>query len=236
MLTIALVGADGAGKSTIARQVLRLLPPPARYMYMGVNLEASRVMLPTTRLLLELKRMSGGRPDMSAPVENDVAPSNGGYRVFRSIRTDLRYANLIAEEWFRQFVAWYYVRRGEIVIFDRHFVWDYHSSFSNPHNTAGSWMRRWHDQFLRRLYPRPDLVICLDAPAEVLFRRKGEGTLKDRERRRAEYLRLGAVTTNFVVVDVDRPSELVVREVANVILRACAGSLTPANRSDAGKS
>ena len=64
MTTVALIGPDGAGKSSIMRRVSERLPVPSRTIYMGVNLESSRLMLPTTRLALELKRRRGGRPDM----------------------------------------------------------------------------------------------------------------------------------------------------------------------------
>ncbi|MGH3470565.1 MAG: hypothetical protein ACRDPG_00785, partial [Nocardioidaceae bacterium] len=65
--TVALVGADGAGKSTVSRMLTRTaLPRPVKRIYMGVNLEASTLMLPTTRLLLAAKRARGGRPDLVA--------------------------------------------------------------------------------------------------------------------------------------------------------------------------
>ena len=52
-LRVALVGADGAGKSTITRLLETApLPAPVKRIYMGVNLEASSLMLPTTRLLV----------------------------------------------------------------------------------------------------------------------------------------------------------------------------------------
>jgi thymidylate kinase len=220
MFTVALVGADGAGKTTVARQVVSRLPC-SRYLYMGVNLEASGIMLPSTRLALEVKRLMGGRSDMSAPRTDRDARGRGG--LLGSVRTELRFANQIAEEWFRQLVAWYYVRRGTVVVFDRHFYWDYHQSLTSPAARAG--MRGWHDRLLRRAYPRPDLVICLDAPAKVLFERKKEGTLEDREGRRDEYLRLGAVTDGFVVVSVDRPTDEVVADVVDVIERERAARM-----------
>ena len=56
-LTVALVGADGAGKSTVTRLLQTAdLPRPVKTIYMGVNLEASSLMLPTTRALLLLRR------------------------------------------------------------------------------------------------------------------------------------------------------------------------------------
>jgi thymidylate kinase len=70
---------------------------------------------------------------------------------------------------------------------------------------------------LERVYPKPDLVIMLDAPAEVLHARKPEATVAWLERRRQQYLELAPVVPQFVVVDVDRPLEAAVSEVVAVI-------------------
>jgi len=70
---------------------------------------------------------------------------------------------------------------------------------------------------LFRSYPRPDLVICLDAPAALLFERKPEGTLEDRERRRREYLELGRNTPGFRLVRADQPQERVIQDVIEAI-------------------
>lgn len=216
MPTVALVGGDGAGKSTIAREVVRRLGNRGRYIYMGINREASNFMLPSTWLILELKRRAGGRPDLAPPriAGNGHARRQGA---LARLKTDLRYANQIAEEWFRQLAAWYHLRLGAIVIFDRHFVWDYHASFATGGSSHTSVMHKWHDELLRQRYPRPDLVICLDAPGDVLMRRKAGGNAEERERRRREYLELGAQTPGFRLVNVDRPQEAVIQEVMAAI-------------------
>jgi thymidylate kinase len=107
-------------------------------------------------------------------------------------------------------------RRGAIVVFDRHFFADYYAYdvVARPHRSAS---RRVHGFILSRLYPRPDLVFYLDAPAEVLLERKGEGTLDSLERRRREYFELGRVLDGFSVVDASRPLDVVTREVADTI-------------------
>ena len=62
MFTVALIGPDGAGKSTIGRKLQEISPLPMKYVYMGVNLESSNLVLLTTRLLLEIKRTTPSIP------------------------------------------------------------------------------------------------------------------------------------------------------------------------------
>jgi thymidylate kinase len=76
-----------------------------------------------------------------------------------------------------------------------------------------------HGWLLAHAYPKPDLVVYLDAPAEVLLARKQEGTLESLEQRRQDYLRLAEVFEHFVVVDATRPPEVVASDVADAIMR-----------------
>lgn len=137
-------------------------------------------------------------------------------RTVRSGRSFLRLGNRLAEEWHRALVASLHKRRGSIVVFDRHFFADYYAYDVSlkPRRSAS---RRVHGFVLSRIYPRPDLAIYLDAPAEILFERKGEGTLESLERRRREYRELGQVLREFTVVDASLPLDAVTREVADVI-------------------
>jgi thymidylate kinase len=189
-LTVALIGPDGAGKSSVARRLPGRLEAPARYVYMGVNLEASNLLLPTTRLALAVKRARGQRPDL-AP--SSGAPTSGAtvplLRVGRSTKQLVTVSNLVAEEWFRQLVIWWHRMHGRVVVLDRHFLFDYYRHDVVPQQPVSA-PRRFHGFLLRRVYPRPDLVLLLDAPADVLFGRKPEGTVEQLERRRQEYLTL----------------------------------------------
>ncbi len=236
MACVALIGPDGAGKTTIGRKLERALPMPARYLYMGVNLEASGLMLPTTRLMLMFKRARGGRPDMvlsTAHGERRPPPRHPVKRLAGRVKSAVRVTNWLAEEWFRQLVAWAWQRRGYLVVFDRHFFADYYA-----HDVAGSHApslaRRLHGVVLRRFYPRPSLVVCLDAPAEVLFARKGEGTLAWLEARRAEYLALRPAVEAFVVVDASQPPEAVLRDVVAAITAHAGGPVGAAPPAGGG--
>lgn len=222
MVTVALIGPDGAGKTTVARRVSAALGRPAAYLYMGINAEASNVMLPTTRLILEVKRRRGGRPDLSG-WRNPAGPDGTSNDPLAEIKSMARVTNQIAEEWFRQLVAWYHQLRGRIVIFDRHFYLDYHAyDVEGRHQRRRPLARRLHGLMLERLYPKPDLVILLDGPSELLLGRKGEGTLDSIDRRRSEYLALRDHVARFEVVDASRSVEEVTQDVAATIRAAHA--------------
>jgi len=198
--TVALIGCDGAGKTTVARALERDTDLPVSYLYMGVSPDSSNRLLPTTRVAHALKRSGARRP-------------RRGLR--RSVRSALRLANRVAEEWYRQLIALVQLRRGRIVVFDRHFAADFHASdVTDPRRTL---TRRAHGFLLTHLYPQPDLVVFLDAPPEVLFARKGEGTIASLSRRRDEYRRLGATLERFAVVEATQPLARVVETVADLI-------------------
>jgi glycosyltransferase involved in cell wall biosynthesis/thymidylate kinase len=198
--TVALIGCDGAGKTTVARALESDTDLPVSYLYMGVSPDSSNRLLPTTRAAHALKRSRSGSP-------------RRGLR--RSVRSALRLANRVAEEWYRQLIAVVQLRRGRIVVFDRHFAADFHASdVTGPGRTLS---RRVHGFLLTHLYPRPDLVVFLDAPPEVLFARKGEGTIASLTRRRDEYRRLGATLDRFAVVEATQPLAQVVETVADLI-------------------
>jgi thymidylate kinase len=222
MFTVALIGPDGAGKSTIGRKLELISPLPAKYVYMGVNLESSNLVLPTTRLLLEVKRAQGRRPDIAARTRDGyqlhTRPKSIAKRLAASLKESVRFVNLSAEEWFRQIIVWYYIFRGYYVIFDRHFYFDYYAhdiANADPNRPLNS---RIHGFMLDKIYPKPDFVIFLDAPSEVLFARKPEGTLDALERRRQEYVHLRELIKNWAIVDVSQPVEVVTQEVSDLIL------------------
>lgn len=214
--TVALVGADGAGKTTIARRLERDHPLPVRYLYMGVNSSASNRLLPTTRLLLRLQPSravrGGGPPD---PARARTRPAGIRGRARAAVRSGLRVGNLVAEEWYRQLRAWVHVRRGTVVVFDRHFLTDFHAHDICSRDSLPL-SRRLHGFLLAHAYPRPDLVICLDAPPEVLHGRKAEGTIDLLARRREEYLDQAA-SGDMVVIDASRPLDDVADDVFAVV-------------------
>lgn len=212
MATVALIGPDGAGKTTLTKMLMESGTLPFRYLYMGVDISKSNVALPTSRLVDGLKRRFGQGHEPGAPEPAGRGASNPLARRFlRSSRAALRLTNRIAEECYRQLVSWSYQLRGFVVLYDRHFIFDFSPEIQAP--MEDSLERRLHWRFLDGLYPRPDLVLFLDAPGEVLFARKGESTVAELERRRQAFLRHGRTLANFVTVDATRPLDEVYDEI-----------------------
>jgi thymidylate kinase len=234
MTTVALIGPDGAGKTTVARGLPPLLPVPVRYLYMGVSTDSSNVMLPTTRLARRIKRARGAAPDTAGPPSHGPRrPRSRSFvrRRVADVRAALRVGNRLAEEWYRQWLAWRWTRSGAIVLFDRHFFVDYHAYDVDDDTGVRSWSQRLHGLVLGRLYPRPDLVIYLDAPGEVLLARKGEGTIEALERRRDEYRAIAGHVDDFVEVDATQPVDAVTDRVAEIIVSRLRGH-APARSAD----
>ncbi len=217
-LTVALVGADGAGKSTLSGmlQAPGALPRPVKTIYMGVNLEASSLMLPTTRALLSVKRARTEAPARPEPQDaghhSDVGQQGGS-----PLKEAVRLAVWALEEWVRQLAAAWYKARGYIVVFDRHFFADFYHRTASPEADTRGAAARLHDWMLRRLYPKPDLTVCLDAPAEVLYERKQEDSPAFLAQRRQQYLDLATVMPAYALIDATQPLQSVFDDVTETI-------------------
>jgi thymidylate kinase len=226
-LTVALVGLDGAGKTTVAARLATVLDRPTAYVYMGVNAESSNRLLPTTRLIEEIKRRRrpaggggrSGRGSQAAPAPRRRTILGAPVRATLGV---LRLANRIAEETYRQRIAARYRAQGKVVILDRDFLFDFHASDIVDRGQR-SFARRLHGIYLKRFYPRPDLLLFLDAPANVLFARKGEGTVESLTRRRDDYRAALSLVPRHAVIDATRSLDDVTADAAAIIGSVLAG-------------
>jgi thymidylate kinase len=185
---VALLAPDGAGKTTLARSLGQAFYLPTRYIYMGTNMNSGSVTLPTTRLLA---RARGKR----RPVVRALSAING-----------------LVEQGVRYRVGAYHRRRGRLVVFDRYAAG---SLMSVQQGVAlHKRLQRWAMQLL---CPPPDMVVYLDAPAEVLYQRKQEHSPELLERQRQRYLQLLDGVARTAIVDAGRAPEEVRKQVASLI-------------------
>jgi thymidylate kinase len=194
-LTVALLAPDGGGKTTLATELARRFFLPSRYIYMGSNIEASMVGLPTTRWIESRSRR----------------PANARCWPAWLIARGLRFPNNLLEQWYRYGISYYHRARGRLIVFDR-YVYD--ASGEARKRSLKSRMRGW---LLSAIAPKPDLVVFLDAPGEVLYARKGEHSPAILERQRQHYLGLRAHVPQMVVVDATNTADQVRRSVTALI-------------------
>jgi thymidylate kinase len=223
--TVAIVGADGAGKSTVIERLLERGGLPARYVYMGASIERANYSLPTSRWLMRRKRRALGDllDDSDAVPPADIMPTEMRRRLGGgSLIKALGLANRVAEEWYRQMVVWCLALRGYVVLCDRHFLFEYCPDSPARRRPGAPLSVRIHHWLLRHAYPRPTLTIFLDAPPALLYQRKPEWSLAHLERQRSGILEQGLKVRGFTVVDAAQPLATVVAEATALIRRHAA--------------
>lgn len=222
MSTVALIGGDGAGKTTIAKKIEEFCPLPTKYLYMGINPQASEFSLPTSRLIYVLKKRSYKKEVEKTKAVKAEDKSSHYLEYSKTVRdpvwTALRLLNRLMEAWYRQFVSMYYQMRGYIIIYDRHPLFDAAPLMKSSKKNFNSRMNDLNHWVIRHFFPKPNLSIYLDAPAELLHARKGESTPDYLNRQRNAFLEQGKKTSNFIRVDATQPLEKVFDDVQQIIL------------------
>ncbi len=192
-LFIALLAPDGAGKSTLAHALQKDFGLKAQLIYMGTNIAALNISLPSTKWLHRVLKKS------RAP------------KLLKLALKPVNYCNRILDLWYRIAYAHTQRLRGKFVVFDR-YVYD--SWIAKP---ATTWAKRMRRKFLEAGWPTPHVVILLDAPGELLFRRKGEHSPEWLEQQRQAYLALREHVPQMYAVDATMSAEEVQREVLALI-------------------
>lgn len=190
---IAFLGCDGSGKSAVITGI------GERLQAHGVAVEHGHWMPKALR-----RQVAADKP-VAAEDPHGLPPRGAFLSVMKLM--------WLAANWW---LAWWRdlrsaSRRG-VVLFDR-----YHADLLvDPRR-----YRYGGPMGLARLascfMPQPDLVVYLDAPAEVLLARKQEVSLAALERSRTAYLALAARNGRIRVIDASRPLEAVLEEVAALV-------------------
>ena len=229
MFSVALIGPDGAGKTTLTARLRESATIPVKCLYMGINIEASNHALPTSRLVAFFKRRKNKESGVYRRVDDSAHGRENAKRGLSGWLWAIgRLINRLLEEWYRQLLSWGYQIRGNAVVYDRHFLYDFTlDGIDGEKQPADKRLHRW---LLEKCYPQPHLTIYLDAPAEVLFARKGEKTLEELERRRQAFLQLRHRAKNFVRIDATRPFDVVYAEVSGLIEQRYRNSRARAGR------
>lgn len=196
---VVLLGPDGAGKSSVADGVRAALGPAFRRTALG-------------HFNPDLFARAAARGAAGASAPHEQAP--------RTLPASL----LKAAYWLFDFTAGYWMRirpavvRSTLVVYDRYLpdaqVDPRRYRFQGP---------AWTLRAVWRLVPKPDLVVLLDAPTEVLRARKTEVSLPETARQREEYRSLVGRLPNGHVVDAARPLAEVVGEVERLVLAHMTG-------------
>lgn len=170
---VAVLGPDGAGKGTVIAALRREIPATVTARYLGHG-EASRgeyVSRPRTAASAAGVRAAGRRAARVVLGLLSVERRESQYRLRRALRSALR-------TWAGYLYAW----RGDIVICDRHPLELLAVDDDEPGPAAALERRA-----VLALVPWPDAVVLLDAPADVLYARKGEHSPERLEHWRARY-------------------------------------------------
>ena len=189
---VAVLGPDGVGKSTMLDRVERELAPAFRR---------------TARFHLRPRFGRSKGPD--SVCTDPHAPSS--YGIVRSS------AKLVL--WWSDYTIGYAravlprLIGSSIVLFDRYYydltVDPRRYRYGGPIPLARA---------VGRLLPKPDLLILLDAPAELVRARREELPLDEIVRQRQAYRRLVEATSNACMIDASRPADEVATSVAQAII------------------
>ncbi|MCX6926880.1 MAG: hypothetical protein NT154_27290 [Verrucomicrobia bacterium] len=195
-VTLVLCGADGSGKSTVASAVKEQL---------GCTFSPSKVQHYHWKPPLFSTRRRAARGPASDP--------HG--RPARNRLVSLCYFGF---HWL-EFCIGSHLRfrpstfRGGLILIDRYYYDFYVDQRRYRLRLPQAIVRLGH-----LLVKTPDLVVLLDAPAEVLQSRKQEVALSETERQRAAYLGLVGNLRNGRVVDATQPPEKVGTAISLIIL------------------
>lgn len=190
-MKIVILGPDGAGKSSVIQGLMEIMNR------MG-QVTTVRHLKP---FLVAPRRDEGGI---------NVAPHGKPPR--SSFTSLVKIIVWLIEEWYVNILQ---DKGKELLICDRY----YHDLLVDPrrYRYGGP---LWAAKVIGILIPQPELWVLLDAPAEVLQKRKQEVTPEETVRQCQAYLDFVRGQRNYVIIDASQPLEKVIADVEHAISRA----------------
>lgn len=198
-MSIALLAPDGGGKSTIISKLTDSCSGSfdIQYKYFRPGL---------------FKNVGQYRPN-AAPEPNDN-PNPHGKTPNGLIKSFMRYFIYNIDFLLGYLcIVWPLKIKRKLIIFDRYYydyyadIYRYHYSFADSIPHMFSFM-----------IPSPDLIFVLDAPAEVLYKRKKELPVEEIDKQRKAFLKFAHNKKNAFVIDVNRPLDDIVKDITSCIL------------------
>lgn len=198
-IMLVLLGPDGCGKSSVASGIMEALTPT-------FGKEKS------LHLHWKPSLLRRDRPNAGPVTDPHAKPPRGplvslAYFTFHLLEFVLGGQLRIRPVLFR----------NGLVAIDRYY-YDFLVDPKRYRLTVPRRLLKWAYRFVMK----PDLVFCLDAPPEVLQRRKQEVSPEETARQRDAYLELAHTLPNAHVVDASRPLDEVVAEVEKLVLEYMA--------------
>lgn len=192
-MLVAIVGPDGAGKTTLAESIVTSAPFTVRRVYMGHGAG-------------EVAREPGLLRALARWAQATAGPSKRSF-----VRGSTRWLARFALQCARSVEIRARRAAGHLVVLDRHVL-----DLLVPRRTTR--LRRLLARLMTRICPQPDLVVVLDAPAEVLRRRKGdEHSIADLSAQRDAYVSFCRRLPHGIVISAARGQTEVRHEVVSHI-------------------
>jgi thymidylate kinase len=187
---VAVFGPDGAGKTSVIGGLRRIVPVAVTALYLGRR---------------RARPPSVTRP--KGPKEESRAPRSRAGRI-RETAFVLRNA---IRSWTKLMPGYLAAWRGHIVLCDRHPI---EVLAVKPRRTQPA---RAVERFIAgHLTPRPDVMIVLDAPEEILLRRKSDHSRQQLEQWRRSYAEV-MVPLGASIVSTTGPPESTITQVSSIV-------------------
>lgn len=90
----------------------------------------------------------------------------------------------------------------------------------------------WLLHMIGNILPKPDIVIVLDAPTDIMQARKQELTYEETSRQRVAYTSLVKGLSNGVILDASKPARQVARDLCELIIAHLVDRIAQRSQQD----